>query len=420
MKGTRVQNQRMRRPWSLLLCASIPWAVLPADRCAAYEQSPSELAVVTADGDVIEGRLQLQAETLTVELEAGRTRSLDREEVVRIRRTAAGQSPALPQALTLLVNGDVLAGLPIRVADDLLSLDWSGTTPPSSVQVPLEFVRAIVFAQPDDDLEQERLQRQWGLPRAGSDRLLLKNRTTVDGELDGIDGRNVLLSTGLGPVNMPRAEIAALTLNSELASRIPVPEVSAILLCADGSRITLRDTTIDKSSTVSGTAVFGAEIFLPLEQMVSLQFFNERVQPLVGSEPTDYKFTPFLTGKHPLVTNRNVLGGPLRLRGVQFATGLGVQSRSEVTYDLGEEGWTSFTATIGIDDVADGEGLAVFRVSVDGETTYDSGDVSGRDEPIVVGPLDLSGARHLTLMVDFGRRGNIRDIANWCDPLLTR
>jgi hypothetical protein len=422
MKAASVQQRamRIRGAWWRALCALILGTAASVDCVADDAPTAGEVLVLTVSGETVAGRLQSLDERLTIRTQDEPARQLERDEVIRIRRAGAESAAAEPMSLAILGNGDVLVGRPVRVADDLLSLAWDGTSPPSTLEIPLEFVRAIVLAQPAQQTERRQLQRQWGLPRSGTDRLVLKNSAAIDGELSGLDGSNILLETALGPVSTPRSDVVAVTLNAALASPMPPPVDFSVLLCEDGSRITLRDAVVDESGTLSGTALFGGEISLPLRQTTSLQLFSERVQPLVEREPAEYQFTPFLNGEAPLVVNRNVQGGPLCLRGARCATGLGVQSRSEVTYELGDDGWTRFSTTIGIDDAADGQGHAVFRVSVDGKTIYDSGDVRGSDGPIEVGPLDVSGGRRLTLIVDFGRRGSVRDIADWCDPLLMR
>jgi hypothetical protein len=411
---------RRRGAWRGLLSIVVIAAATGNEGAADDETGPAEVSVLTVSGESVTGLLQSLDEGLTIDMQEEQSRRFARNEVLRIRPTGAEPVAAEPPSLTLLGNGDVLVGRPLHVADDLLSLAWDGTNPPTTLEIPLEFVRAVVFAQPEQQNERRQLQRQWGLPRTGADRLLLKNSGAIGGELSGLHRGNILLETALGPVSTPRSDALALTLDAALASPMPVPVEFSILLCEDGSRITLGEAAVGPSGTLTGAALFGSEIAIPLRQMTSLQLFSERVQPLAGREPQKYVFTPFLTGESPLVVNRNVHGGPLQLGGDGFASGLGVSSRSELIYDLGDEGWTAFSTTIGIDKMAGGQGHVVFRVSVDGETIYDSGDVSGSDGPIAVGPLDLSGGRRLTLLVDFGRRGNIRDIANWCDPLLSR
>src|SRR5690606_17384788 len=110
------------------------------------EPAAADVQVLTVSGETVTGRLQVLDEGVTLQMQEERVRQLARDEVVRIRRTGAESGAAEPLSLALLGNGDVLVGRPLHVEDDLLSLAWDGTAAPSTLEVPLEFVRAIVFA----------------------------------------------------------------------------------------------------------------------------------------------------------------------------------------------------------------------------------------------------------------------------------
>ena len=386
----------------------------------AQEARPTPVAVTTIDEGVIEGRLTSLSDVVEIATDADTARRVERNGVISIRRTDPNISSAAPQSLVLLVNGDVLAGRTISVGEDTLQLEWTGTDPPSPLTVPLEFVRSIVLSQPTEQIARQRLQRLWGLAGAETDRLILLNGTYADGELSAVDGETIVLSTSLGAVNTPRGNVAAVTMNSQLAADMTPKGESAILLGIDGSRITLQNIRVDAEQVLTGQSAAGFEVELPLDRLVSLLLLGDRVVSLADRVPADYVFTPYLIERHPLVTNRNVYGGPLKLHGTTFATGLGVHSQCDVTYDLTDGEFRSFTATIGVDDLAEGQGHVVFTVAVDGKLVFDSGGLAGNAPPTHVGPIDVQGAKQLTLSVGFGRRGNIRDVADWCDPLLTK
>lgn len=386
----------------------------------AQDSEPERFIVVTiADGE-IEGRLKSLGDVVEVTTDGGESQRLPRSDVVSIRAADPTAYADDPDALVLLVNGDVLAGMTVSAGEDTLMLNWTGTEPPTPLNVPLEFVRSIVLSQPKEPIERHRLQRMWGLNRPDCDRLILVNGTYADGEIDAVDDASVLLSTTLGSVKTARAEIAAVMMSADLAAEPSLPTEYAVLLCNDGSRITLEDVHVDAAEGITGQMVGGAVVQLPLDRMTYLQLFGERVVSLADRAPAEFVFTPYLIERHPLVVHRNVHGGPLRLRGACSATGLGIHSKSDVTYDLTDDDFRSFAATIGIDDMADGQGHAVFTVLVDGQKVFDSGGVTGSDESRTVGPIDIAGAKQITLSVDYGARGNIRDIADWCNPLLIK
>jgi beta-galactosidase len=137
--------------------------------------------------------------------------------------------------------------------------------------------------------------------------------------------------------------------------------------------------------------------------------------------PASSRTQPYLSSaaESTVIPNRNVRGGFLALRGRDFRHGIGVTTASRTTYDLRRE-YQSLLATIGIDDEADGGGSAVFAVEVDGRRIFTSPLLTGRSQPLDVGPLDVSRANELTLIVDYGEYGDIRDDADWGNAVLVR
>ena len=76
--------------------------------------------------------------------------------------------------------------------------------------------------------------------------------------------------------------------------------------------------------------------------------------------------------------------------------------------------------SVGIDDAASGAGSVRFGIELDGQRKWDSQEVTGRSARLDVPPVNLAGARKLTLIVDFGANADIADYANWCDAVIVR
>ena len=149
----------------------------------------------------------------------------------------------------------------------------------------------------------------------------------------------------------------------------------------------------------------------------SVQYFDNPVVRLPGMKPRQVVHTPFLGAVRPPVVDGSIGGGPLVVAGRWTASGLGVTSRTRMTWALGRH-HHRFCARVAIDDSAEGAGDVVFRVLVDGRAAWSSGPLTGRDRPKRVGPIDLEGAGSLTLEVDYGRRADAGDHAVWLDPRL--
>jgi alpha-galactosidase len=111
---------------------------------------------------------------------------------------------------------------------------------------------------------------------------------------------------------------------------------------------------------------------------------------------------------------------PLSLRGTTYAKGLGMDAPSSVIYRLAQKCHT-FTADVGVDDMAGAGGSVVFQVWSDGEKLFDSGIVTGQ-APVQNVNVSLDGKRRLMLVVTNGGDGNGLDRADWgsaqvvCDP----
>jgi hypothetical protein len=369
----------------------------------------------------IEGRLTaLDAESLAITRADGNTRSWPLSEIRSWHISRRGPTSAAAPPVVLLANDDCLHGTVEAADEDVMSVLWTAVDPPQTLSVPLEAVRSFVVRHPEDELAQIKYRRLWALSQPKIDVLYSTENAHVQGEFLGLAEGNAQLKNSLGVIRTPVTNIIAVVMNSDMVS-LPYPvEPYSLVSFADGTRLSMVSLRLDEEGRLSGRTAWGNEISFPLGAVARVQFLGERVIPLMDLEPQAYTFTPYLTERHPLVINRNVKGGRLQLRGETYATGLGVASKSDVTYDLTDGGYDRFEAVVGVDDMTGGLGDVVFAVEVDGARVYESGPVSGKSSPAPVGPISVAGAGQLKLIVDFGRLGNIQDFTNWCDPVLIK
>ena len=66
-----------------------------------------------------------------------------------------------------------------------------------------------------------------------------------------------------------------------------------------------------------------------------------------------------------------------------------MHSACRVTYELGD-GYRQFAADLGIDDAVRPRGSVVFRVLTDGKARFQSGEITGRDDPTPI-LVDIAG-----------------------------
>ena len=158
------------------------------------------------------------------------------------------------------------------------------------------------------------------------------------------------------------------------------------------------------------------DLSVPKSAVSEVRYLGRGVVYLSDLEPARVEEKPFFDYLLPWQRDLSVGKGRLSLRGQVFYKGLGVHSRCRLTYDLVGK-YARFHSVIGIDDEARGKGNCVFEVWVDGEKRFESGPVTGRDEPRTV-EVDVTGADELVLLVGFGEAGDVGDRADWADAYL--
>lgn len=212
--------------------------------------------------------------------------------------------------------------------------------------------------------------------------------------------------------------------------------------CADGSVVSGQvvhpevcpsegtDAVSHATETLCFATSLGVAAAIPLSNVVDVQIRSTRVVYMSTLSPSREQVDGLLhgrvAGRTPWAVrfDQSVMGGPLAIAGHRFDSGLGVHSRTELTFEIGGA-YETFVATIGLDDAVRPRGSVVFRV-LSGKTSgqaatvlFDSGVVTGANPPrdVVVG---VSGVTLLTLVVDYGNDLDLADAAVWGDARLLR
>jgi alpha-galactosidase len=110
-------------------------------------------------------------------------------------------------------------------------------------------------------------------------------------------------------------------------------------------------------------------------------------------------------------------GQPITLRGVRFKKGLGVNAPSEIDYYVGGT-CSKLTASVGVDDDAEGHGSVEFQIYADDALVADSGLMTGTT-PTKSLSADLFHADTVRLVVTDGGDGIEYDHGDWADPVIT-
>lgn len=387
-------------------------ATLPAEEHPAARQ----VQVTDAAGNVRNGSLTELAGGL-VTLSAPEQIRLKARDLVLLKVKDRTSRLAPEDSLVMLAGGDVLAMHPEIIDEESLIGRWVRFPESPTCKIPLETVRGIVFDPPTGPAARARLVDQMLDYRDAHDSVILRNGDLLAGEFSGLDDKHLHLETPLGKSAIERGGIRAMVFNPALSSNDSLSGEGALVSLVDGSRFRVKDLKFTASDQFSMKAQFGSRLDLPWTAVESLRFLGGCATYLSDITPVEYKFEPFFDLDWPLRRDRSVGGGFLTLRGVEYPKGLGVHSRSTLTYRLAGK-FRRFQATVGIDDSVGGRGSVIFEVLLDGKTAFKSGLVTGASPPVAIDRLDVTGTKILTLRVDYATSGDILDHADWCDALL--
>lgn len=220
-------------------------------------------------------------------------------------------------------------------------------------------------------------------------------------------------------------EVAAIAF-ARIGAPLKIPATPyQIVVTVDGTTVSGAIATMD-DKRLEMTTLLGASISIPIANVAGFAVKNGRViwisdmDPIkVDENPNYIRMEKPLPGDlaFPFQRNGNVLGGPMAIAGKHYRKGVGVHSRSRLTYRLDKQ-FKTFAAEIGIDDCASGnadfKGDVLFEIFADGapQPLYSSDNVRGGESPKEC-RVDVSQVVELTLVVGFGNEGNIRDYADW-------
>ncbi|KAA0223584.1 MAG: hypothetical protein EDS66_01485 [Planctomycetota bacterium] len=364
----------------------------------------------------------------TVALGDGTRRSIATSDVVSIEFGAGGGREHARGWRIRLQNGDEVCGWLTEAVEQSILLDTRDLGP---IRIPVEAIGLILTPAATEGAMSERvaaLERS----EATDDVVLLSNGDSVSGFMSRLDHEALVLDGPAGPQRIAKDVFLAIRLAGERPSPVPRPHFRAELRAS--GRLTL-ETFLLEQGAARGLTTFGEEVRFDAGRIASVSVVGGRWQPLDELEPISATHVPMLTLDRPHRRGSNVVGGALRVGGREYAQGIGVQSRSVLTFDLGGGVYESFVASFGIDDSAAPEGDVSVRIVVDGAVRYSQDHVRpGR----LYGPVrvELRGARkaggaegassesspaaQLQLIVDFGDNGDIGDRLNWIEPALIR
>ena len=379
-----------------------------------------DVRIKTFTDDALTGRLialsTKQGATLVID---GDKKRIAFGDIVRIRVTPKPSS-ARPRGFTIVLGqGDVLYGqLDDGDAESLVveTLDIG------RVVLPLESVARIDAARAREATYRDSVEWLDRTPSAGQqagfageDRMLLTNGDVVRGFITSVGADGIAIEGTLGETLVPHATIVAVRFASPITS--PPQSPYQIVSLRSSGRLSLRE--IDWSGdVVKGISPGGGEIMIEAERVIGVELFGGRWEWLSHHTPISYQHTSMLAMGWDYVRDRNVRGNPLSVAGKTYARGIGVHSRASLTFDLGGK-YREFVTAYGMDDDSGPHADVSITILVDGRPRHRQQHVRrGKLHEAI--RLDVSDAKRIELLVDFGDNGDIQDRFNWIEPALIR
>lgn len=342
-------------------------------------------------------------------------------DVLNVRRLDVPLPPLPMDHHLILANGDRIPFRALQLVEEKFRFRHDNLDDGKDVSLPLSAVSVLWYTAPDKTLDAEKLRRRLSAETRTRDTVCLRNGDVVAGILTSMEADNATIEVDKRQVTVKTPQIAYVAFNTELAGTPRPKGAYARLILRDnrpgrGSRFSLTSASADET-TLTGKTIFGAALRVPLRDIVAFEPHQGNSVYLSDLKPSKYTFQPFLDAAWPFTIDGNVAGHDLLLAGSTYDKGIGMHSHSRLTYRLSGS-FRRFVALAGLDD-KDGQGGAVrLRVQADGKTIWDRAATS-RDGAATVS-LSVKGVRELTLEVDFGNDGDVRDVVNWADARLIK
>lgn len=389
---------------------------------AVTTQAPSPVALRTIEGSRIEATsVELDPAAASVRLggAAGAAEAaLDHLVFIDFRGVPA---PFSADVSVVLVDGSSFLARLSDPLEDTLAVEIPAL---GRTTIPLELVRVVALGETGERADPTRFD-----PTAGDGMDLVWRRGRSEGDrLEGTIvriGKDGVASAGdLGEITLSPRDVLAATLANESIGPAVGPRRVEIDLREGG--VLVAELVALRSERVVVNAAFGANLSLPFARVERIRFAGDRFAWLSDFTPTTVEQTPYLGADDeflfPWRKDASVTGEPLSIGGVRYGKGLGLHSRTRLTFAL-DSAFSAFQAEVGVCDEVERLGLtgsAIARVFVDGERVFESGSLAAGTPAVSIPRLDLKGKKELKIEIDFGDGGDVGDRIAVVDPLLVR
>jgi hypothetical protein len=311
-----------------------------------------------------------------------------------------------PMVIVELRAGGRILAKDVSLANDKCQIHWPGGEP---LTVPIDAVRAIhlepAAASPEYD-------GALAAPSPDLDRVLLRAEAgkidSVTGLVESVTADEVKFELEGQSRAVPRAKVFAIVVAQPDTGDVVPP---ALVELQGGSRVGGELVSLADGKLAVQVAG-GGKAELPWAGVRRVLIRSARMAFLSDLKPSATEQQTIATIARPWQRDKSVLGKPLTLGTRVFEKGIGVHSRSSLSFDV-DDRYDVLAATIGIDAETDGKGDCIFTVLGDGQPLFTQ-QMKGSDAARDIS-IPLGGVKQLTLLVEPGADLDLADHADWCD-----
>ena len=363
--------------------------------------------VETVDAAVLSGQVVSIGPKALVLHTAGKDKTLPRTRIVRVMLDRADQpDDKVAQGLLVTHRGGAIAVGGLHLEDGRFKFTNAllGRT-----QIALGDTAAVFLPGPGQTARDVRRRCERMKIVATSQDIIVASKDgkllPVRGVLKGIARQGGSSETKLSfrwqetDRTISLASVRAIVLAKTPVGRV---EVAGKLTGRDGTQVSFSSLTLTGRTCQVNTIVAGART-LSRKALASISFATVGVDDLSAFTPTSVTEHGFFDKTFPHRVNRSVSGGPLRLDGRRYSTGLGLHSFCELTYAL-EGKYARLVAVAGIDDAVRPVGNAGLSLFGDGKLLARPAKLTGKG-PAIILRVSLKGVKTLKIRVDFGSDG---------------
>jgi hypothetical protein len=407
-----------RRAWPLaavsVAALTAAAAAQPQPRAAARPRGPVLVTARTVEKGEISGSLVelTLSDGAVMNTDSSGREHLAAADLVRLTTTTSLSRQQTGAVTLTLLGGDTLNGKIAAGDADTVTIE---TADIGKVRVPLDSVRSLRGPRASDPAQRESAVWFDRTQTGNVDRILLTNGDVADGFIAGIDAEGITIDGTFGTTKLPHRLVVAARLAA--APPTPLDGLQCRVTLRRSGRLTM--TRLDwMGATVEARLRHGQQVEIEPARIVAIDIVGGRWEWLSSHRPISYEHTPMLALDWEYARDRNVLGGPIRVAGETFEHGVGVHSRSSLTYDL-KGVYKQFVTSFGIDDDSGPYADVSVFILVDGKRRFEQVNVRPGK---LFGPvrLDVTKANRIQLVVDFGDNGDLQDRLNWIEPALIR